>query len=90
MGLPKKSKGAVVQFVILRSPAYNAGLKGTILDVDKTGYLLRRGDVITSVDSHKVDGAVEIAKQIKKKHLGEVLTLVVNRNGLILNLVAKL
>ena len=90
MVLPKKSKGAVVQSVILGSPAYNAGLKGTILDVDKSGYLVRRGDVITSVDGHKVDGAVDIAKQIKKKHLGDLLSLLVNRNGQILNIVAKL
>jgi PDZ domain len=90
MGLPKKSKGSVVQSVILGSPAYNADLKGTILDVDKNGYLIRRGDVITSVDGHKVDGVVDIAKQIKKKHLGDLLSLVVNRNGRILNIVAKL
>ncbi|MDQ3868388.1 MAG: PDZ domain-containing protein, partial [Thermoproteota archaeon] len=38
MGLPKKTKGAVVQSVILGSPAHNAGLKGTTLDVDKNGY----------------------------------------------------
>jgi hypothetical protein len=90
MGLPKKSKGAMVQSVILGSPAYNAGLKGTILDVDRSGYLIRRGDVITSVDGHDVDGARDIAKQIKKKHLGDSLSLVVNRNGQILNIVAKL
>jgi isoaspartyl peptidase/L-asparaginase-like protein (Ntn-hydrolase superfamily) len=90
MGLPKKSKGAVVQSVILGSPAYNAGLKGTILDVDKSGYLIRRGDVIISVDGHKVNGAEDMAKQMKKKHPGDLLSLVVNRNGQILNMVAKL
>ena len=90
MGLPIKSKGAAVQSVIPGSPAYNAGLKGTILDVDKSGYLIRRGDVIISVDGHKVNGAVDIVKQMKKKHLGDLLSLVVNRNGQILNMVAKL
>ena len=90
MGLPKKSKGALVQSVILGSPAYNAGLKGTILDVDKSGYLMRRGDVIISVDGHNIDRAVDIAKQIKKKHLGDLLSLVVNRNGRTLNIFAKL
>jgi hypothetical protein len=90
MGLPKKSKGAIVQSVILGSPAYNAGLKGTILDVDKSGYLIRRGDVIILVDGHKVNGAVDVAKQMKKKHLGDLLSLAVNRNGQILNMVAKL
>ena len=90
MGLPKKSKGAVVQSVILGSPAYNAGLKGTILDVDKSGYLIKRGDVIISVDGHKVNGAVDMTKQMKKKHVGDMLSLIVNRNGQILNVVAKL
>ena len=90
MKLPIKSKGAVVQAVIPRSPAYNAGLKGSILDVDKSGYLIRRGDVIISVDGHKANGAVDIVKQMKKKHLGDLLNLVVDRNGQILNMVTKL
>jgi hypothetical protein len=90
MSLPKKTKGAAVQSVILGSPAYNAGLKGTILDVDESGYLIKRGDVITSVDGHKVNGVEDMVKQMKKKHLGDLLSLVVSRNGQILNMVAKL
>ncbi|MFL6327802.1 MAG: PDZ domain-containing protein [Nitrososphaeraceae archaeon] len=90
MGLPKKTKGAAVQSVILGSPAYNAGLKGTILDVDESGYLIRRGDVITSVDGHEVNGVEDMVKQMKKKHLGDLLSLIVSRNGQILNMVAKL
>ena len=90
MGLPIKSKGAAVQSVIPGSPAYNAGFKGTILDVDKSGYLIRRGDVIISVDGHKVNEALDIVKQMKKKHLGDLVSLVVNRNGQILNMLAKL
>jgi hypothetical protein len=90
MGLPKKTKGAVVQSVILGSPAHNAGLKGTTLDVDKNGYLIRRGDVIISIDGHKVNGVEDMVKQMKKKHLGDLISLVVNRNGQILNIVAKL
>jgi hypothetical protein len=90
MGLPKKTKGAVVQSVILGSPAHNAGLKGTTLDVDKNGYLIRRGDVIISIDGHKVNGVEDMVKQMKKKHLGDLISLVVSRNGQILNIVAKL
>jgi hypothetical protein len=90
MGLPKKTKGAAVQSVILGSPAYNAGLKGTILDVDESGYLIRRGDVIISVDGHKVNGVEDMVEQMKKKHLGDLLSLIVSRNGQILNMVAKL
>ena len=89
MGLPKKTKEAVVQSVILGSPAYNAGLKGTLLDVDESGYLVRRGDVIISVDGHKVNGVVDMLKQMKKKHIGDSLSLVVNRNGQILNMAAN-
>jgi hypothetical protein len=90
MKLPIKSRGAVVQAVIPGSPAYNAGLKGSILDVDKSGYLIRRADVIISVDGHKVNEAIDIVKQMKKKHLGDLLNLVVDRNGQILNMVTKL
>ena len=90
MGLPKKTKGAVVQTVILGSPAHNAGLKGITLDVDESGYLIRRGDVIISVDGHKVHGVEDMVKQMKKKHLGDLLSLVVSRNGQILNMLAKL
>ncbi len=60
MRLPLKYKGAVVQSVTPGCPAYKAGFKGSILDVDKSGYLIRRGDVIIAVDGHKVDGAMDI------------------------------
>ena len=90
MRLPMKYKGAVVQSVIPGSPAYKAGFKGSILDVDKSGYLIRRSDVIIAVDGHKVDGAMDIIKQLKKKHPGDLLHLVVNKNNQILNMVAKL
>jgi hypothetical protein len=90
MGLPKKTKGAVVQSVILGSPAHNAGLKGTLLDVDKNGYLIRRSDVIISVDGHKVNGVEDMVTQMKKKHMGDLLSLLVSRNGQMLNIVAKL
>jgi Cu/Zn superoxide dismutase len=46
--------------------------------------------VIISVDGHKVNGAIDIVKQMKKKHLGDLLNLVVDRNGQILNMVTKL
>jgi hypothetical protein len=90
MRLPMKSKGAVVQSVFHGSPAYRAGLKGSILDVDKSGYLIRRGDVIIAVDGHKINGAIDIIKQLKKKHPGDLLNLVVNRNNQILNMNTKL
>ena len=46
--------------------------------------------MIIAVDGHKVDGAMDIIKQLKKKHPGDLLNLVVNRNNQILNMVTKL
>jgi predicted metalloprotease with PDZ domain len=46
--------------------------------------------VIISVDGHKVNGSIDMVKQMKKRHLGDLLNLVANRNGQILNMVAKL
>jgi PDZ domain len=90
MRLPINYKGAVVQSVIVGSPAYKAGIRGTTLDVDQSGYLIRKGDVIISVDGHKIDGAKDILRQMKKKQLGDMLTLTVHTNGQIMNLNAKL
>jgi hypothetical protein len=90
MGLPIKYKGAVVQSVIVGSPAYKAGIRGTTLDVDQSGNLIRKGDVILSVDGHKINGAKDILKQMKKKQLGDILTLTVYANGHITSLNAKL
>jgi C-terminal processing protease CtpA/Prc len=90
MGLPIKYKGAVVQSVIVGSPAYKAGIRGTTLDVDQSGNLIRKGDVILSVDGHKINGAKDILKQMKKKQLGDILTLAVYTNGHITSLNAKL
>ena len=90
MGLPKNYKGAVAYAVIPGSPAYKAGIRGTTLDVDKSGYLIRKGDVIISIDGHKVNGAGDILKQIKNKHIGDLFTLIVNRNGQIKNMAARL
>ncbi|HZA07438.1 MAG TPA: PDZ domain-containing protein [Nitrososphaeraceae archaeon] len=90
MRLPINYKGAVVQSVIVGSPAYKAGIRGTTLDVDQSGYLIRKGDVIISVDGHKINGAKDILRQMKKKQLGDMLTLTVYTNGQIMNLNAKL
>lgn len=52
--------------------------------------MIRKGDVILSVDGHKINGAKDILKQMKKKQLGDMLTLTVYTNGQIMNLNAKL
>jgi hypothetical protein len=90
MGLPKNYKGAVVQSVITASPAYKAGIRGATLDVNESGYLIRKGDVIIAVDGHKIKGAEDIVKQMEKKLLGDLVSIIVNRNGQIINFVVKL
>jgi len=51
----------------------------------ENGYLIRKGDVIISVDGNKVEKFTDIAKQIEKKKAGDVLDVTVNRNGAIFN-----
>lgn len=83
MRLPENYEGVVIQAVVPDSPAAKAGLNGTILDVDNNGYLIRKGDVITSMDGKKIDQITDITKHMEKKKPGETLTLTVNRNGAI-------
>jgi hypothetical protein len=81
MRLPEDYEGVVIQSVVPDSPAAKAGLNGTILDVDDDGYLIRKGDVITSIDGKRVDEFTDIIKQMEKKKAGDMLDLTVNRNG---------
>jgi hypothetical protein len=83
MRLPEDYKGLVILSVVPNAPAAKAGLNGTSLDVDDNGYLIRKGDVIISVDGKKIDTFTDIAKQIEKKKAGDVLDVIVNRNGVI-------
>jgi len=81
--LPEDYKGVVILSVVPNAPASKAGLNGTSLDVDDNGYLIRKGDVIISVDGKKIDTFTDIAKQIEKKKAGDMLDVIVNRNGAI-------
>jgi S1-C subfamily serine protease len=83
MRLPEDFKGVVIQSVIPNSPAAKAGLNGTILDVDENGYLIRKGDVITSIDGNKIEKLTDIIKQMEKKKAGDLLDVIINRNGAI-------
>jgi hypothetical protein len=83
MRLPEDFKGVVIQSVIPNSPAAKAGLNGTILDVDDNGYLIRKGDVITSIDGNKIEKLTDIIKQMEKKKAGDLLDVIINRNGAI-------
>jgi PDZ domain len=83
MRLPEDYKGVVILSVVPNGPTAKAGLNGTVLDVDDNGCLIRKGDVIISVDGNKIDTFTDIAKQIEKKKAGDVLDVTVNRNGAI-------
>jgi C-terminal processing protease CtpA/Prc len=85
MRLPEDYKGVAILSVVPNGPTAKAGLNGTVLDVDNNGYLIRKGDVIISVDGNKIDTFTDIAKQIEKKKAGDVLDVTVNRNGAIFN-----
>ena len=83
MRLPEDYNGVVIQSVIPNSPAAKAGLNGTILDVDDNGYLIRKGDVITSIDGNMIEKLTDIIKQMEKKKAGDLLDVIINRNGAI-------
>jgi len=83
MRLPEDYKDVVILSVVPNGPAAKAGLNGTVLDVDDNGYLIRKGDVIISIDGKKVDEFIDIIKQMEKKKARDVLDVTVNRNGAI-------
>ena len=83
MGLPGDHKGVVISSIVPNGPAAKAGLNGTVLDVDDNDYLIRKGDVIISIDGNKVDKFTDIIKQMEKKKAGDLLDVTVNRNGAI-------
>lgn len=85
MGLPQDYKGVAIQSVVPNSPAAKAGLNGTILDVDENGYLIKKGDVIISIDGNKVDKFTDIIKQLEKKKAGNIVDVTVNRNRVIIH-----
>jgi|tagenome__1003787_1003787.scaffolds.fasta_scaffold19835944_1 S1-C subfamily serine protease len=83
MKFPEDYKGVVIQSVVPNSPVTKEGLNGTVLDIDDNGYLIRKVDVITSIDENKVDEITDIIKQMEKKKAGDFLDVKVNRNGAI-------
>ena len=65
-GLPM-SDGALVVHVEPYSPADNSGL--------------RRGDIIENIDKNRIEEPSEIATFVRKKHVGDTISLTVNRNA---------
>jgi C-terminal processing protease CtpA/Prc len=85
MRLPEDYKGVAILSVVPNGLAAKAGLIDTSLDVDDNGYLIRKGDVIISIDGNKIDKFIDIVKQMEKKKAGDVLDFTINRNGAIFN-----
>ena len=80
-GLPLNSKGVAIQSVFPGSPAFKAGLRGIFLDVDEKGYLITRGDVITSIDGKKTENVDDLLHILRDKKMGDTVDIMLSRNG---------
>lgn len=82
LGLERNYKGVFVMSVVKDSPAQKAGLLDGTFDNNKK---ITSGDVIISVDGNDVKRIDDVIFYIEAyKHVGEKMTLTVNRNGKIL------
>jgi hypothetical protein len=79
--LPTDLKGVAVQSVVPGSPASKAGVKGIVLDVDDRGYLITRGDVITSLDNEEIENVDDLEDIMEQKTIGDLVNIGLNRNG---------
>lgn len=74
--------GVLVIEVFRGSPAYDAGLRGGTRDVIAGGLRFRiGGDIITSIDGHKVTGMKEMGHLIDKLRVGQTVVIKIYRNG---------
>jgi S1-C subfamily serine protease len=80
LDLPKHYKGSLVKSVVSGGPAYNAGIRGESLDVNKRGDLIAHGDVIIAINGHKVIKVKDLVSNLAKSH-GNSIKIVINRNG---------
>lgn len=88
--LARDLEGVAVQSVLPGSPASKAGMKGILLDVDKQGYLITRGDVIVSIDNEDIENAGDLADIMEEKNVGDLINVGLNRNGNLTNVIVKL
>jgi hypothetical protein len=88
--LPMDSEGVAVQSVIPGSPASKAGIEGILLDVDKHGYLITRGDVIISMDGKDIENTNDLEDVIEDKRVGDLINVGINRNGNLTNVTVNL
>jgi hypothetical protein len=88
--LPTDLKGVAVQSVVPGSPAFKAGVKGIVLDVDEEGYLITRGDVITSLDNEEIENVDDLEDIMEQKTVGDLVNIGLNRNGNLTSVALKL
>lgn len=74
-GLPL-NEGALIIRIESLSPAENAGV--------------RKGDIIEEVDGNKITDPSEISAHLRKKQVGDEITLIVNRNGRLIQIPLQL
>jgi hypothetical protein len=79
--IPIESEGVAVQSVIPGSPASKAGIEGILLDVDKQGYLITRGDVLISMDGKDIENTNDLQDILEDKKVGDLISIGINRNG---------
>ena len=70
------SEGALVIHIEPFSPADNAGM--------------RKGDIIEEIDKNKVEEPAQISEYIHKKKVGNSVTMVINRNGKLIQISLQL
>ena len=81
LNLPVK-QGALVQAVVPKRPAANAGIKGGSATVSINGQEVRAGgDIITAVDGKKVDTMNAVANDIAMHKPGDQVQVTVERHG---------
>ena len=79
--IPIESEGVAVQSVIPGSPASKAGIERILLDVDKQGYLITRGDVLISMDGKDIENTNDLQDIMEDKKVGDLISIGINRNG---------
>ncbi|ADV68692.1 S1C family serine protease [Deinococcus maricopensis] len=80
--------GAVISLVPRGGPAARAGLRAPKLDAD--GNVVRFGDIITAVDGTRTRSANDVIFEIRRRHIGETVTLTVQRGDQSLRVPLKL
>ena len=91
-GLPHNYKGVLIEDVVPKGPADKAGLKGMLVQGNRYGQQqIIDKDIITEIDGKPVSRIDDIISYLDiNKKVGDKITLTVNRNGQIIDLVATL